>query len=53
VSALAEFGGRYAIFVWSAYAVSAAVFAWMIIDTLALVSRQRRKARRLEGEHRP
>ncbi len=51
MTALAEFGGRYGVFVWSAYAVSVAVFAWMIFDTVALIRRQRRKIRRLEEEH--
>jgi heme exporter protein D len=26
--------GKYALFVWGAYGVSAAAFAWMILDTL-------------------
>ena len=42
--------GKYAAYIWPAYAVSLAGFAWMIIDTLARARRWKRKADRLEGE---
>jgi len=42
--------GRYAAFVWPAYAVSAAGFAWMTIDTLARAWRSRREVERLEAD---
>ncbi|MEO8812353.1 MAG: heme exporter protein CcmD [Caulobacteraceae bacterium] len=45
--------GRYALFVWPAYGVSAAGFAWMIADTLARARRWRREARRLEKDRAP
>lgn len=44
--------GRYAAFVWPAYAVSAAGFAWMIIDTLARARRARRAVEALEANRR-
>jgi heme exporter protein D len=49
VETLATVGGRYAAFVWPAYGVSALVFAWMIIDTLARGHRARREVARLEA----
>ena len=45
---LAAVGGKYAPFVWGAYAVSAAVFAWMLVDTLARGRAARRRLERLE-----
>jgi heme exporter protein D len=42
--------GKYAAFVWPAYGVSLAGFAWMIVDTLARARRWRRRAERLERE---
>ncbi|MHB8529100.1 MAG: heme exporter protein CcmD [Caulobacteraceae bacterium] len=50
---LAAFGGKYAAFVWPAYGISALVFAWMIIDTLAGAHRHRRDAERLERNGEP
>ena len=44
--------GRYAAFVWPAYAASAAGFAWMIIDTLARARRARRAVEALEANRR-
>ena len=41
--------GKYAAFIWPAYAVSALGFVWMILDTLAQARRWRRKAERLES----
>ncbi len=42
--------GKYAAYIWPAYAVSLLGFAWMIIDTLARARRWKRKATRLEHE---
>ena len=42
--------GKYAAYIWPAYAVSLLGFGWMIIDTLARARRWKRKADRLEGE---
>lgn len=41
-------GGKYAAFIWPAYAISVLGFAWMIIDTLLRARRWRRRARDLE-----
>ncbi len=42
--------GRYAIYLWPAFAISAAAFAWMIIGSLALSRRWRVEAERLQAE---
>jgi heme exporter protein D len=47
---LAAVGGKYAAFVWPAYGVSAAVFAWMIVSTLARGRSARREVERLERD---
>ncbi len=44
--------GRYAAFVWPAYAASAAGFVWMIIDTLVRARRARRAVETLESDRR-
>ncbi|MGH6987248.1 MAG: heme exporter protein CcmD [Caulobacteraceae bacterium] len=44
MSFFADFGGKYAQFVWPAYLVSLLVFAWMIIDTLIRARHYRRRA---------
>jgi heme exporter protein D len=36
--------GRYAAYVWPSYAISAAVLAWMVWDSLARAARWRRAA---------
>lgn len=36
--------GKYAAYVWPAFAVTAAVFAWMIASSLAQARRWRRRA---------
>ncbi len=41
--------GRYALFVWPVYAITAAVLAWMVIDSLGRARRWRREVQRLEG----
>ena len=35
--------GKYAAYVWPAFAVTALVFAWMIVSSLAHARRWRRK----------
>lgn len=42
--------GKYAVFVWPAYAVTAAAFLVLIGDTLARARRWRRRAERLQDE---
>jgi heme exporter protein D len=41
--------GKYAAYIWPAYAVSLLGFAWMIVDTLVRARRWKRKADRLES----
>jgi heme exporter protein D len=41
-----SFHDKYAAFIWPAYAITALVFAWMVIDT---VLRARAWRRRAEG----
>jgi len=36
--------GKYAAYVWPAYAAVAAVFGWMVVDSLARARRWKRKA---------
>ncbi len=43
-------GGRYAVYIWPAYAVSVLAFAWMILDTVLKSRRWRRRAQDLERE---
>ena len=42
--------GRYGAFIWPAYAITAAGFAWMIIATLLRARRWRREAEKLERQ---
>jgi heme exporter protein D len=42
--------GKYAVFVWPAYALTAAVFMGFIVDTLARSRRWRRAAQEGEAE---
>jgi heme exporter protein D len=42
--------GRYAIYVWPAFAISATAFAWMIVDSLAQARRWKRELERLQAE---
>lgn len=42
--------GKYAIYLWPAFAVSAVAFAWLIGDSLATARRWRREAERLQAE---
>jgi heme exporter protein D len=41
--------GKYAVYVWSAFALSAAAFVWMIADSLASARRWRRETERLQA----
>ena len=45
--------GKYALFVWPAYAVTAVILAWLILDTLLRARRWRREAERLKGPEQP
>ncbi len=42
--------GRYAIYIWPAYAISAAVLAWLIAASLMSARRWRREAQRLQAQ---
>ncbi len=42
--------GKYAIYLWPAFAVSIAAFAWMIADSLLMARRWRREPERLLAE---
>ena len=42
--------GKYAVYVWPAFAVTAAAFAWMIADSLASARRWRREAERRQAQ---
>jgi heme exporter protein D len=42
--------GKYAAFVWPAFAVTAVLLVWMVADTLLRARRWRRRVRQLEDE---
>ncbi|WP_421739944.1 heme exporter protein CcmD [Caulobacter sp.] len=42
--------GKYAVYVWPAFAVSAAAFAWMIAGSLLLSRRWKRETERLQAQ---
>jgi heme exporter protein D len=42
--------GKYAVYVWPAFALTAAAFVWMIADSLGASRRWRREAERLQAE---
>jgi heme exporter protein D len=42
--------GKYAAFVWPAFAVTALAFAWMIADSLARARRWKREAEARGGD---
>ena len=44
---------KYAAFIWPAYAVTAIVFGWMVLDTLLRAAGWRRRAERLEKDAAP
>ena len=45
--------GKYAVFVWPAYALTALVFAALIADSIARARRWRRAAERLAADKTP
>jgi len=42
--------GKYAVYLWPAFAISAAAFAWMITGSLLMARRWRREVERLQAE---
>lgn len=42
--------GKYAVYLWPAFALSAAAFVWMIADSLASARRWRRETERLQAQ---
>jgi heme exporter protein D len=44
---------KYALFVWPAYAITALVFGWMVLDTVIRAGWWRRRAERSEQDQRP
>ena len=42
--------GKYAVFVWPAYGLTALAFAWMVSDSLIRARRWRREVERRERE---
>ena len=42
--------GKYAVYLWPAFAISALAFAWMITGSLLTARRWRREAERLQAE---
>lgn len=45
--------GKYALFVWPAFAVTAAVLGWMVADSLVRARKWKRALERLERKDRP
>jgi len=45
--------GKYALFVWPAFAITAAVLGWMVVDSLARARKWKRELERLEDRDRP
>jgi len=41
--------GKYAVYIWPAFALTAGAFVWMIADSLASARRWRREAERLQA----
>ncbi|WP_297512490.1 heme exporter protein CcmD [uncultured Caulobacter sp.] len=42
--------GKYAIYLWPAFGISALAFAWMIASSLLTARRWRREAERLQAQ---
>ena len=42
--------GKYAVYVWPAFALTAVVFGWMVADSLASARRWRAEAERREAQ---
>ncbi|MEY4249595.1 MAG: hypothetical protein RJA87_1228 [Pseudomonadota bacterium] len=43
--------GKYGAFLWPAFAISALVIGWMVIDSLSSARRWRKEVQRLEALH--
>jgi heme exporter protein D len=41
--------GKYAVYVWPAFAITVVAFIWMIADSLASARRWRRETERLQA----
>ena len=41
--------GKYGAFLWPAFAISALVIGWMVVDSLSSARRWRKEAQRLEA----
>ncbi|MET3664290.1 heme exporter protein CcmD [Caulobacter sp. 1776] len=42
--------GKYAVYLWPAFAISAVAFAWMIADSVLTARRWKRETDRLQAE---
>nr|WP_295111646.1 heme exporter protein CcmD [uncultured Caulobacter sp.] len=42
--------GKYAVYLWPAFAISAVAFAWLIADSVAGARRWKRQAERQQAE---
>lgn len=42
--------GKYAAYLWPAFAISAIAFAWMVADSVLTARRWKREAERLQAE---
>ena len=42
--------GKYALYLWPAFAISAVAFAWMITDSVLTARRWKREVDRLQAE---
>ena len=42
--------GKYAVYVWPAFALTVGAFVWMIADSLGAARRWRREAERLQTQ---
>jgi heme exporter protein D len=45
--------GKYALYVWPVYAITAVVLVWMLIDSLGRARRWRREVERLDKARDP
>lgn len=42
--------GKYAVYIWPAFGITAAAFAWMIVDSLAQARRWKAELARLQAQ---
>ena len=42
--------GKYAVYLWPAFGITAIAFAWMIVDSLAQARRWKRELERLQAQ---